>query len=67
MAARREQAGRRWRELDGEVAPTGSGQGGGVGELREVEAKLMEGVARAEGLRRGGSSGWRRRSGVWGR
>ena len=27
-----------------------------MGELREVEAKLMEGSARAEGLRRGGST-----------
>ena len=40
--------GRRRRELDGEVAPTGSGRGGGVGELCEVEAKLMEGLAWAE-------------------
>ena len=46
-----------------------------MGELREVEAKLMEGSARAERLRRGGSAvslcspacgGRRRRSGVWG-
>ena len=44
-AARREQAGRRRRELNGEVSPMGSGQGGGVCELREVEAKLMEGSA----------------------
>ena len=44
--------------------------------MREVEAKLMEGSARAEGLRRGRSTvslcspacgGRRRRSGVWGR
>ena len=43
-------------ELDGEVAPTGSGRGGGVGELREVEAELIEGSVRAEQLRRDGST-----------
>ena len=38
-------AGGRWRrELDGEVAPTGSGQRGGVVELLEIDAKLMEGL-----------------------
>ena len=36
--------GRRRRELDGEVAPTGSGRRGGVGELLEIDAKLMEGL-----------------------
>ena len=36
-----EEGGRWWRDLDGEVALTGSGRGGGVGELREVEAELM--------------------------
>ena len=40
--------GRRRRELDGEIAPTGSGRGGGVGELRKVEVELMEGSVRAE-------------------
>ena len=28
-------------ELDGEVAPTGSGRGGGVGELRGFKAELL--------------------------
>ena len=59
----------------GGVAPAGSGRGGGVGELREVEMELMEGSARAEGWQRGGLTvslcspacgGRRRRSGVWG-
>ena len=33
--------GRRRRELDGEVAPTGSGRGGGVGELRGFKVELL--------------------------
>ena len=36
-----EEGGRWWRNLDGEVALTGSGRRGGVGELREVEVELM--------------------------
>ena len=51
-----EEGGRWRRDLDGEVALMGSGRGGGVGELREVEAELMEGSVRAEGLRRDGST-----------
>jgi len=43
-------------ENGGGGAPLSSGQGGGVGELREVEAQLMEGSAREDGLRRGGST-----------
>ena len=35
---------RRRRELVGEVAPTGSGRRGGVVELLEIDAKLMEGL-----------------------
>ena len=35
-------------ENGGGGAPVSSGRGGGVGELCEVEAKLMEGSARAE-------------------
>ena len=35
---------RRWRELVGEVASTGSGRRGGVVELLEIDAKLMEGL-----------------------
>ena len=34
---------RRRREIVGEVAPTGSGRRGGVSELPEIDAKLMEG------------------------
>ena len=39
--------GRRRRELDGEVAPTGSWRGGGVGELRGFKAELLVWSARA--------------------
>ena len=35
-------------------APVSFGRGGGVGELREIEAQLMEGSAWAKRLRRGG-------------
>ena len=35
-------------ENGGGGAPVSSGRGEGVGELREVEAQLMEGSARAE-------------------
>jgi hypothetical protein len=35
---------RRRRELDIEVALTGSVRRGGVGELLEIDAKLMEGL-----------------------
>ena len=35
---------RRRRELVGEVAPTGFGRRGGVVELLEIDAKLMEGL-----------------------
>ena len=34
---------RRRREIVDEVAPTGSGRRGGVSELPEIDAKLMEG------------------------
>jgi len=54
VAARRGQAGRRAEENGGGGAPVSSGRGGGVGELREVKAKLKEGSAWAERLRRGG-------------
>ena len=43
-------------ENGGGGAPVSSERGGGVGELREVEAQLMEGSAREDGLRRGGST-----------
>ena len=43
--------GRRRRELDGEVASTGSGRGGGVGELRGAKAELLVWSARAVELR----------------
>ena len=43
-------------ENSGGSAPVSSGRGGGVGELREVEAKLVEGSARAERLQGGGST-----------
>jgi hypothetical protein len=43
-------------ENGGGGAPVSSGRGGGVGELREVEVELMEGSAREDGLRRGGST-----------
>ena len=43
--------GRRRRELDGEVAPTGSGRGGGVGELHGAKAELLVWSARAVELR----------------
>src|SRR6185312_14176549 len=43
--------GRRRRELDGKVAPTGSGRGGGVGELRGAKAELLVWSARAVELR----------------
>ena len=56
--------GEQWRSaVDSEAAaealvgggvPVGIGRGGGVGELREVEAQLMEGSAWVERLRRGG-------------
>jgi len=35
---------RRRRDLVGEIAPTGSGRRGGVVELLEIDAKLMEGL-----------------------
>ena len=35
---------RRRREIVGAVAPTGSGRRGGVSELPEIDAKLMEGL-----------------------
>jgi hypothetical protein len=41
-------------ENGGGGTPVSSGRGGGVGELREVEAQLMVGSAWAERLRRGG-------------
>jgi hypothetical protein len=41
-------------ENDGGGAPVSSWRGGGVGELREVEAQLMVGSVWAERLRRGG-------------
>ena len=41
-------------ENGGGGAPVSSGRGGGVGELCEVEAQLMEGSAWVERLRRGG-------------
>ena len=41
-------------ENSGGGAPVSSGRGGGVGELREVEAQLMEGSAWAKRLQRGG-------------
>jgi hypothetical protein len=41
-------------ENGGGGAPVSSGRGGGVGELREVEAQLMVGSVWAERLRRGG-------------
>jgi len=43
--------GRRWRELNDEVAPTGSGRGGGVGELCGFKAELLVWSARAVELR----------------
>src|SRR6185436_8928132 len=64
-------SGGRWSsEHGGGVAPVGFGRGKRAGELREVEARLTEGSARAGKLRRGGSTaawsspgfcGWRRR------
>jgi hypothetical protein len=41
-------------ENSGGSASVSSGRGGGVGELREVEAQLMVGLVWAERLRRGG-------------
>jgi hypothetical protein len=41
-------------ENGGGGAPVSSGQGGGVGELCEVEAQLMVGSVWVERLRRGG-------------
>ena len=43
--------GRRRRELNGEVAPMGSGRGGGVGELRGFKAEVLVWLARAVELR----------------
>jgi len=44
-------------ENGGEGAPVGSGRGGEVCELREDEAELMVGSARAERVWNGGSTG----------
>ena len=61
--ARRERVGGGRSAVDSEAAeealvgggvPVGIGRGGGVGELREVEAQLMEGSAWAKRLQRGG-------------
>jgi len=50
-------SGGRWRsEHGGGVAPVGFGRGKRAGELREVEARLKEGSARADWVCSGGSA-----------